>query len=62
MGVLRNTLKEKKSRVCAEEDKMKRKGMHRAPDHLVLPEDYEDMLLEDETLRRHDDPYSNSQQ
>ena len=52
MGVLRDTPKEKKSRVYAEEDKMKRKGMHGAPDHLVLPEDFEDVLLADKTLRR----------
>lgn len=58
IGVLKDTPKEKTSCVRSEEDKMERKEMHEAPDNLVLPADFEDGLLEDKTLRGHDDPYS----
>lgn len=57
IGILKDTPKEKTSCVRAE-DKMERKEMYEAPDNLVLPEDFEDMSLKDETLRGHDDPYS----
>jgi hypothetical protein len=58
IGVLKDTPKEKTSCVRTEEHKMEHKEMHKVPTNLVLPKDFKDVLLEDETLRGHDDPYS----